>query len=219
MEVLADLGDLFMYQKDYKQAAAIYGEIKQKSPKIPAGYVKLSTLYMVQGNWDKAGGGIKAGNADEPPVLACFHNAGTGLRKAEKIQCRGFYTGIKDKGRIQWMHLPITSWDRYLLRRKITARREEAYIKAMDVYEAVLAKQPEMLLAANDLAFLLAEYGRKSGDLDKALALANKAMAQAQENPAVLDTLGWVYYKRGDNVRALDLLGKAKEKVQRNANR
>jgi len=96
-------------------------------------------------------------------------------------------------------------------------RAEENYIKAMDVYEKVLVKQPEMLLAANDLAFLLSEYGRKSGDLDRALALANKAMAQNQENPAVIDTLGWIYYKKGDNARALELLGKAKAKVQHNA--
>ena len=96
-------------------------------------------------------------------------------------------------------------------------KAEETYLKAMDVYEKVLAKQPDMSSAANDLAFLLSEYGRKSGDLDKALTLANKAMAQDPDNPAVMDTLGWIYYKKGDNSKALKLLGKAQAKVQGNA--
>jgi tetratricopeptide (TPR) repeat protein len=96
-------------------------------------------------------------------------------------------------------------------------KAEETYVKAIEVYETVLAKQPEMLLDINDLAFLLAEYGRKSGDLDKALALADKAMAQNQDNPAVMDTLGWVYYKKGNNAKALELLGKAQSKAQGDA--
>jgi tetratricopeptide (TPR) repeat protein len=32
-----------------------------------------------------------------------------------------------------------------------------------------------------------------------------------------MDTLGWVYYKRGDTLKALELLGRAQARVQGNA--
>jgi tetratricopeptide (TPR) repeat protein len=56
--------------------------------------------------------------------------------------------------------------------------------------------------ARNDLAWLLAEKGQ---DLDFALALAEEA-SQLDPSPNVLDTLGWVYLKRGDAARAVEVL-------------
>jgi len=53
---------------------------------------------------------------------------------------------------------------------------------------------PDLMVAANDLAYVLADLGE---DLDRALALASSARAARDEDPAVADTLGWVYYRRG----------------------
>ncbi|MBW2163331.1 MAG: hypothetical protein JRF43_02490, partial [Deltaproteobacteria bacterium] len=48
--------------------------------------------------------------------------------------------------------------------------------------------------AANNLAWLLAE---KKHDLDKAFIYAQKAKAAAPEQPAILDTVGWILTKKG----------------------
>jgi tetratricopeptide (TPR) repeat protein len=48
--------------------------------------------------------------------------------------------------------------------------------------------------AANNLAWLYAEHG---GNLDVALQLAQQAKVRWPERPDINDTLGWVYYKRG----------------------
>jgi len=55
----------------------------------------------------------------------------------------------------------------------------------------------------------LSEYGKSKKELDRALALSTQARKQRGEEPSVLDTIGWVYYKRGDVKTALEFLKKA----------
>ena len=67
------------------------------------------------------------------------------------------------------------------------------YEKAKEYLRKVLELEDDLPNAANDLAYLLAEEGK---DLQKALHLARIAESQAPNDPNVLDTLGWVYYKQ-----------------------
>jgi len=72
----------------------------------------------------------------------------------------------------------------------------------------VVRSDPGNVGARNDLAWLLAEKG---ADLDDALALA-EAAKRLDPSADVLDTLGWVYLKRGDSQQAVQTLEKALEK-------
>jgi Tfp pilus assembly protein PilF len=61
-------------------------------------------------------------------------------------------------------------------------------------YEKAFESDSHSATAANNLAWILAENDR---DLDRALQLAQSAKAQLPNDSSVLDTLGWVYFKRG----------------------
>jgi tetratricopeptide (TPR) repeat protein len=61
-------------------------------------------------------------------------------------------------------------------------------------YTAALEINPEFAPAANNLAFILAEQDK---NLDEALVLAQMAKEKIPESPYVMDTLGWVYYRKG----------------------
>ena len=61
-------------------------------------------------------------------------------------------------------------------------------------YEQALALDPDMPVAANNLAWMYAETGE---NLDMALQLAQTATRRLPNNPAIQDTLGWIYYKKG----------------------
>jgi tetratricopeptide (TPR) repeat protein len=61
-------------------------------------------------------------------------------------------------------------------------------------YRTALEINPEFAPAANNLAFILAE---RNENLDEALRLAQLAKKKIPESPYVMDTLGWVYYKKG----------------------
>jgi tetratricopeptide (TPR) repeat protein len=72
--------------------------------------------------------------------------------------------------------------------------------EAQAEYERLLAASPRAVVAANNLAWLYAERG---GNLDVALGLAQTAAQEAPEQPAVNDTLGWIYYKKDLPARAI----------------
>jgi tetratricopeptide (TPR) repeat protein len=64
--------------------------------------------------------------------------------------------------------------------------------EAEDNYRKALQMDPNLDIAANNLAFILAQDGR---DLQTALGLAQGARKRQPQNATIADTLGWVYYK------------------------
>ena len=71
---------------------------------------------------------------------------------------------------------------------------------------AVIAKQPDNAHAYNALGYTLAENNLR---LDEALMLIDAALALEPEDPFILDSMGWVYFRLGDTKRALMYLRRA----------
>jgi tetratricopeptide (TPR) repeat protein len=61
-------------------------------------------------------------------------------------------------------------------------------------YQKALEIDPDLVPALNNLAYLYADQGIL---LDQALDLARQARRQTRQAPAVMDTLGWVYFQKG----------------------
>jgi tetratricopeptide (TPR) repeat protein len=80
------------------------------------------------------------------------------------------------------------------------------YDQAADNYRKALEKDQNSVLAANNLAWLYAEYGK--GNLDEAVRLAQRVVQKSPNIAGFTDTLGWVYYKKG-------LYGAAAEQLQK----
>jgi tetratricopeptide (TPR) repeat protein len=81
------------------------------------------------------------------------------------------------------------------------------YKAAAENYRKALEADQNAIIAANNLAWLYAVHGE--GNLDEAVRLAQGVV---QKNPQVagfVDTLGWVYYKKGLNAVAVEQLQKA----------
>ena len=72
---------------------------------------------------------------------------------------------------------------------------------AIETYEEILSLDPNVPVAQNNLAWLYADSGTK---LEEAVKLAEAAKKVAPENSQILDTVGWVYYKKGDHQKALE---------------
>ncbi len=73
--------------------------------------------------------------------------------------------------------------------------------EAEDYYRKALQADPNIDLAANNLAYLLAEEGR---DLESARQYAQSVKKRKPEDPNIADTLGWVYFKLGSLLLARD---------------
>jgi predicted Zn-dependent protease len=66
--------------------------------------------------------------------------------------------------------------------------------EAEKAYRRVLEVDPTAPVAANNLAY---KYADRNERLEEALALAQAAAVRLKDHPDVMDTLGWVYYKKG----------------------
>ena len=81
------------------------------------------------------------------------------------------------------------------------------YDVAIENYRQALEKDPNSVIAANNLAWLYAETGK--GTLDEALRLAQSAVQKTPNVAGFLDTLGWVYFKKNLFTAAVEQLRKA----------
>jgi tetratricopeptide (TPR) repeat protein len=81
------------------------------------------------------------------------------------------------------------------------------YDDAIATYDEILKSDPGNILVANNVASLLTDRKGDKASLERARQLA--APFESSGQPALLDTLGWVYYKQNDIDSALPLLKKA----------
>jgi Tfp pilus assembly protein PilF len=86
--------------------------------------------------------------------------------------------------------------------------------KAKQIYEQVIKLDPENATALNNYGYMLAELGER---LDEAEKMIRKALKIRPNEPAFLDSLGWVYFQRGEYNEALKWVEKAVKAQPRDA--
>lgn len=77
---------------------------------------------------------------------------------------------------------------------------------AVSFLEKSLEMDPENANAENSLGYIIAE---EDMNINRALKLCRKAIKKKPNNPAYLDSLGWVYYKKGNLAKAHSYLRQA----------
>lgn len=81
------------------------------------------------------------------------------------------------------------------------------YDAAADNYRKALEKDQNAIIAANNLAWMYAVDGK--GNIDEAVRLAQSAVQKSPNLAGFIDTLGWVYYKKGLYAASVEQLQKA----------
>jgi len=243
VEIGAELGDLYASEKEYKKAEGAYADVKRRVPKHPLGYVKAGEYQISRGDWKRATAEFEQAVNVDPrngPLLSALVRLymKQGRAAAAVSACE---THVRRNGddAFAWNLLGQVHGEQKeyrkaeaAFRKAIAAKpdametylllgrmhlREGDYQKGRAAYEQALEKQPGFWVAANDLAVLLCERAASGADLDKALSLAQNALKSRPEEPAVQDTLGWIWYKKGDGGKALELLQRAQGKVPESA--
>ncbi|MER3429177.1 MAG: hypothetical protein C4334_14005 [Pyrinomonas sp.] len=88
------------------------------------------------------------------------------------------------------------------------------YDAATEAYRKALQADPNNVIAANNLAWNYAEHGK--GNLDEAVRLAQSVVQRFPDETGFVDTLGWVYYKKGLHAAAVEQLRRAVAKASDN---
>jgi tetratricopeptide (TPR) repeat protein len=82
--------------------------------------------------------------------------------------------------------------------------RAQQWEKAVGIYESLIEADANNDIAVNNLAALLLDQRSDPASFERALELASR-FADNKE-PALVDTLGWAYYRTGDYAKAVRFL-------------
>jgi cellulose synthase operon protein C len=177
------------------EALKLAREVQGQRPDVAVGYMLEGDIHAAGGNWEQA--------------VSAFRNAFDRARTAElavrlhRAQLRAGKTKEADVTAADWLaQQPQDVVVRaYLAEYSLAQNRLE---DAEKLYRDVIELQPQNALVLNNLAWV-------AGRLDRAdaIVLAERALALAPDNPAILDTLGMLQVERGEHEKGLANLRKA----------
>jgi Tfp pilus assembly protein PilF len=88
----------------------------------------------------------------------------------------------------------------------VIALAQGDYARATALFRKVIESEPDNAKALNNLAYLLAEHGKRP---DEALKYAQRAVELNPDRPDYSDTLGWILYEKGLYPEAIQYLERA----------
>jgi Flp pilus assembly protein TadD len=193
------LGDILQEAGDVEGARAAYAKPKAGSPEFPSAQAKLAWSYQTAG--DKAGAlklaraGAASGDSEARLTLADLLRADESYPEAIQI----LTSLIADARAPDW---------RLYYARGTAYERSGDWTHAEADLQAALEMKPEEPELLNYLGYAWIDRGER---LQEALGMVEKAVAAAPRSGAIVDSLGWAFYRLGDYKKAVEKLEQAVE--------
>jgi tetratricopeptide (TPR) repeat protein len=197
------VGAIFNAYGNYADARAAFAEIPPSSPQYEQAQIELAGSLAAEDRIDDAIASLRAAirrdpGADEArlTIAGLYADAGrheAAVKAAEKAIARLPGEPAQD------------AW-RYYVTRAASLIELDRFEKAEVDLKRAVEIAPEEPVALNYLGYSWAERGI---NLDEAFALIEKAVALRPQSGAIIDSLGWAHYQRGDYEAALPHLEKA----------
>ena len=192
-----DIAGIYVATNRAAEALREARELQKQRPDQPFGYALEGEIEVAQKNWGNAERVYRAASKKFDHALLAMRTHAVLLAAGKPAEAEAFAQ--------DWVgrHPKDASMLEYLGDSDIQAKR---YASAAKRYQSVLAKQPDNARVLNNLAWVGNELKRP-----EALEQAERAHDLAPDNPAIMDTLGWILTQRGEAERGLELLARATE--------
>lgn len=203
------LGELYEDDGDNKKAASYYERAVRVKPGDTMAVLRLANIQL-RTNPEQSLRLVEEAvrqNPHDPAALAFLAMMYSRLERFdEAIRLYASIEALTGKGARESNSLQSPFYFWY----GSACERAGRFSEAERLLGRCIELDPEADQALNYLAYMWAERGI---NLDKALEYATRAVKLAPEEGAYLDTLGWVYYQRGEYGKALDFLKKAARRI------
>lgn len=196
---LSGLIGLYAQSKELDKAHARLDQVLSSNPNKAGLHYLKAQIYTYQQNPQGAEAELRKTLELDPNYIAAYSALGTLFINAKQED-----RAIAEYKKIIELR-PDNSTAYTLIGMLEDARKN--YDAAVENYRKALEKDQNAVIAANNLAWAYAVHGK--GNIDEAVRLAQGVV---QKNPNVagfIDTLGWVYYKKGLHAAAVEQLQKA----------
>jgi tetratricopeptide (TPR) repeat protein len=192
------LGQIAEERKQPEEALRWYGEVTSGSQYLPA-RLRVAQLLVRQQKLDEARRTLQETSAATPGERAQLLIAEAQLVRDAGRQ-NDAYTILTDALKSQ-PDQPDLLYEAAMMAEKLGKIDD-----AEPLLRHLIAVRPDHAHAYNALGYSLADRNTR---LDEAQQLIEKALQLAPDDPFILDSKGWVLYRRGDLPGALDVLKKA----------
>jgi tetratricopeptide (TPR) repeat protein len=194
------LGRLFEQRGDARSARDWYGRARQGEVRMDA-LIRIATIDARQGHLDQARAHLAKARAEtdttEEQVRLFLAEADLLKQSGQPVAA----LGVLDEALRIHPGEPDLLYTRALLADQLD-RFEEAEANL----RAILAQDPDHAEALNALGYTLADRNLR---LDEAFTLIDKALKLNPDNPAILDSMGWVLFRQGKLAEAESYLRRA----------
>ena len=192
------LGQIAEEKKDFKAAAEWYAGVKQSPQYMPA-QARAAQLTARMGELDAARAILKkAAPTDDAGRVQLVLAEAALLREANRLDEAYAFLSKEVAARPNEPEL--------LYETGLLADRLHKYDAAEQLWQKVIKLKPDHAHAYNALGYSMADRGVR---LDEAQQLIDKALSLMPEDPFILDSKGWVQFRKGDKQAALATLQKA----------
>jgi len=205
LEALAGLLALDLASGDMAAARTRVARRLERGGHRPELLLVAGRTHAAAGDFREAERTLREAIQAEPTLLPAYSLLGeVFLRQRKLAQALGEFDALATRQTRPVAALTMSGLILYAQGEKSEARKR---------FERVLTLDPSAPIAANNLAWMLAESGE---NLQAALDLAQKASARMPESPEIADTLGWVYLKKSQPDLAVVAFERAVEREARN---
>lgn len=194
------LAQVYASEKNFDSAISHYKMVKP-GPYFASANIQLALLHARKGQVDAAIEILESARTEQPESSIRFYVAQSDLLIQNKRyeEAWALLTGAL----VAFKNDTDLLYSRAMLAEKMDR---------LDQLEAdlreILVGNPESSLALNALGYTLAD---RTDRLEEALELISKAYAIEPDDPAIIDSMGWINYRLGKNEVALEYLRKAYE--------
>lgn len=197
------LGNVEIQGARFNEAQKLARQVQQQKPDNPVGFILEGDTAFAR--------------KDYPAALAAYERAyklspsGAALLRELQVFNATQRADEGEKRLANWLAThPQDASTRAALAENLIKRRQ--YAAAVEHYLALNKSNPDNLVVLNNLAWALYEQGDR-----RAVPFAEQALKLQPENPAVMDTYGWILANQGQAGSGLSYLRKALSKAPDNA--
>jgi tetratricopeptide (TPR) repeat protein len=197
------LGQAAEMRGDSEAAMQYYSEVREGNNYIDA-QIRIAAMLAAQGDIDAARAHVQ--NISAPTLemeLRLFLAEGEILRNANK------YQDAYDVYSLALQQMPDNP--QLLYARALTAEKMGRVDEAVADLELIVKNEPNNAEALNALGYTLVDLTHRIAEGQQYI---EKALKQKPDDPAILDSMGWAYYRLGQHKKALQYLQRAFDKLK-----
>jgi tetratricopeptide (TPR) repeat protein len=194
LSALDQLVELDLTERNFQAAAERVQQQLRETPSSAGAYLLQGKIYFSEKRWDQAEAAFLKALELDVNLPGAYGGLVSTYVAADKVP-----QAIQQ---LQEVLAKNPSDLRALTSLGLIYDQAKDYARARETYEKILSIQQDPAVM-NNLSYL---YAERFNQLDKAYELARKARILEPLNPAVADTLGWIFYKQAQYQRARDLL-------------